>query len=286
MNRKQKQAIRNICLVLTLLVAAYYYITAPREEAVIHEGELVMQVLDVGQGDSILISCGGENMLVDAGERDQKDTVISAVQSVGALKYIFVTHPHSDHMGAMADVIRACPPELFIMPEKEHTTASFEKMLDAVEETGTDAEYGCEGLTYKLGDADITVLSPEDGKKYDNLNNWSIVLLIKYNGFKILLTGDAESDVEKVYAPKVGGKIDVLKAGHHGSSTSNSEALMSQITPGYAIISCGEGNSYGHPHKETVDMFEKYNVSVFRTDLNGTVTVTINGDELNVYGER
>lgn len=236
---------------------------------------LVIRFLDVGQGDGILISCGGENMLIDAGIRDVKDYVINSVKAVGKLKIAVATHPHSDHIGAMAEVIRDCPPEIFIMPDKEHTSASFRKMVEAAEAVGADMQIGYEGLKYTLGEADITILSPEKDKYYESVNDYSIVILLEYKGFRALFTGDAEAETESVFAQMTGGKVDLFKAGHHGGSSSNTEALMSVITPSVAVVTCGYENDYGHPHRETVEIFQKYGVKTYRTDLNGAVTVTV-----------
>ncbi len=262
---------------LALLCILYFLLggTSPQEEKT--GGELIIRFLDVGQGDSILISCDGENMLIDSGIRDVKEYVINEVKSVGKLKIAVATHPHSDHIGAMAEVIRACPPEIFIMPDKDHTSASFRKMVEAAEAVGADMQYGYEGLKYTLGEANLTVLSPEKDKYYESVNDYSVVILLEYKGFRALLTGDAEFETEKVFAQKITGKVDLFKAGHHGGSSSNTEALMSVIRPDVAVVSCGLNNDYGHPHRETVEIFEKYGVKTYRTDLNGKVTVIVDG---------
>ncbi len=287
-DKAKKRGVRIISIVLTLLVCVFYYVANPRGKSgsVSSENALLMRVLDVGQGESILISCEGENMLVDAGIRDVKDKVISAVKSVGKLDIAVATHPHSDHIGAMAEVLRACPPQVFIMPEKEHTSASYRKMIEALEDLGTDTRIADVGQKYALGGADITVLSPDKSRDYDGYNDYSVVLLIEYGGKRVLLTGDAEKEAETAFAGMIKDRVDVLKVGHHGSFSSTREELMSKAKPSYAVISCGAGNDYGYPHKETLKILEKYGARVYRTDLSGTVTFEIKESGIDVSCER
>lgn len=280
-----RRGFRAICVALALLLCALTLSACEFDNTAPRSGKLVLTALDVGQGDSILITCEGESMLVDAGIRDVKQKVIAAVQDAGGVKMIFATHPHSDHIGAMAEVIRACPPELFVMPEKTHTSASYRKMIEALEDLNIETRYADAGQKYTLGGADITVLSPERGRDYGNVNDFSIVLLIEYQGRKILLTGDAGRDAEELFAESA-GDVDILKVGHHGSFSSTSEMLLSHILPEYAVISCATDNEYGYPHKEPLAALEKYGAEVYRTDENGAVTFTIEGGEISVSCER
>ena len=239
----------------------------------------------MGQGDSILLGCDGEYMLVDCGEEEEADAVLRAIDGL-KLKYMLATHPHTDHMGGMHKIIRACPPETFLMPDKEHTTDQFRFMLDAIEETQTNAEYIYAGDTYTLGSAKITAVWPEEGYTGSNLNNWSVVLLVEYQGVSILLTGDAEKGVEDDYIEYIPGRIDILKMPHHGSNTSSSETLMSHIRPEYTVISVGTGNDYNHPHAEPMETLQKYCTKIYRTDTSGSVTFTIKEGEITVATER
>ena len=272
---------------IIIALVAFLYGKLGEPEAVIYDGDFFISVLDVGQGDSILISCGDSKMLVDCGEAEYADRVINAVNACpGELLYVVATHPHSDHIGAMAKVLEKCPPKLLLMPEKENTTSCFTKMLDMMEKKNIPGEFVYAGDEYTLGDAIITVVSPEKGYTGDELNSWSAVLLIEYNGFSFLLTGDSTKDRESEYLKYIDSPVDVLKVAHHGSSGSNGKKLLKEITPTYAIISCGEGNSYGHPHKEVRELLQKYAEKIYRTDKNGTVTVLVKGDELYVSAER
>ena len=276
-----------LALVLAIVLLVYYYFGEEQVDKTEWntEGSFVMQVIDVGQGDSILLGCDGEYMLVDCGEEEYADTVIEAVGSA-KLKYMLASHPHTDHMGGMAEVIRACTPETFLMPEREHTTREFKAMLTAIEDTKCDAQYVYAGDKFTLGSADITVVWPEEGYSNSNLNNWSAVLLVEYQGVSMLLTGDAEKGVEDDYLEYLPGRVDILKMPHHGSDTSSSEKLLSYIRPEYTVISLGAGNDYGHPHKEPMERLQQYCSKIYRTDQSGNVTFTVKEGEISVATER
>ena len=289
--RKKKKSGKSLPPLLALVLAAvllvYYYFGEEQVDKTEWntEGSFVMQVINVGQGDSILLGCDGEYMLVDCGEEEYADTVIEAVGSA-KLKYMLASHPHTDHMGGMAQVIRECTPDTFLMPEREHTTKEFKAMLTAIEETECDAQYVYAGDKFELGSADITVVWPEEGYSNSNLNNWSAVLLVEYQGVSILLTGDAEKSVEDDYLEYLPGRVDILKMPHHGSDTSSGEKLLSYIRPEYTVISLGAGNDYGHPHKEPMERLQQYCSNIYRTDQSGNVTFTVKEGEISVATER
>lgn len=281
-----------VALILAAILLVYYYFGEDFLDGFLADktewntdGSFVMQAVDVGQGDSILLGCDGEYMLIDCGEEEYADTVISAVGDA-QLKYILASHPHTDHMGGMAQVIRKCTPETFLMPEREHTTSEFKAMLSAIEDTGCDAQYVYAGDKLTLGSAEITVIWPEEGFESSNLNNWSAVLLVEYQTVRILLTGDSEKAVEAKYLDYIPGRVDILKMSHHGSNTSSSKDLLYFIRPEYTVISVGAGNDYGHPHKEPMERLQEYCPNIYRTDESGNVTFTIKEGEISVATER
>ena len=235
---------------------------------------MAVHFIDVGQGDSILAESGGHFLLIDAGENDQGDTVISYLEEAGveALDYVIGTHPHSDHIGGLDDVIRAFDVETVILPPVEHTTKTFEDVLDAIEEKDLSITLPVPGDSYELGDAAFTILAPQ--KDYgDDLNNWSVGLRLACGDGAFVACGDAEAQAEEdMAASGLALSADVLKIGHHGSSTSTSNAFLKAVSPAFAVISCGEGNSYGHPHKETLEKLEAAGIQVLRTDLLGDIT--------------
>lgn len=240
---------------------------------------LSVHFIDVGQGDSILAGSDGHYMLIDAGENDQADTVISYLKQAGvtSLDYVIGTHPHSDHIGGLDKVIDEFPVEKVILPPVEHTTRTFEDVLDSVSNRGLKITKPVPGDTYSLGNASFTVVAPV--RDYDNdLNNWSVGIRLVYGGNSFLMCGDAEAEAESdIVKSGITLQSDVLKAGHHGSSTSTSDIFLKAVSPSYVVIQCGEGNSYGHPHKETMEKLEKAGCSVLRTDEDGTVVAVSDG---------
>lgn len=241
---------------------------------------LELHFIDVGQGDSTLILCGGEAMLVDAGLEMYGDSVCKYLKNQGItqLDFALATHPHSDHIGAMAQVVTQYEPRVFLMPQAAHATVHFTDMLHAVESVGCSAEYVYAGMEYTLGDARITVLSPEENHGELSLNNASAVILIEYDGARVLLTGDAEGETERRLLGTDIPPVDILKLGHHGSSDATIPDFFGHLSPDIAVISCGAGNEYGHPHKEVLDTLG--DTITYRTDINGNIVIAIEKGEI------
>ena len=238
------------------------------------DGAMTVHFIDVGQGDSLLAASDGHFLLVDAGENDQGDTVIAYLREAGvtSLDYVIGTHPHSDHIGGLDDVIRAFDVKAVILPPVAHTTKTFEDVLDAVQEKNLTLTQPKPGDSYALGDAAFTILAPQ-ADYGDDLNNWSVGIRLACAEGALVACGDAEAQAEEdIAASGLTLSADVLKVGHHGSSTSTSNAFLQAVSPAWAVISCGEGNSYGHPHEETLKKLEDAGVSVLRTDLLGDIT--------------
>ncbi len=254
--------------------------------------EMTVHFIDVGQGDSILITAGNDTMLIDCGEIGKAPIVENylASQGVDQLDYVIGTHPHSDHMGCMDEIVKYYNiGELILphLPDKDiPTTKYFERFLDAAEACDlkmTEAEIG---RKIKLGDAECEIIAP-CSEKYGNTNNYSVGVIIRHGGNSFLLTGDAEASAEKEMLES--GRladVDVYKAGHHGSDTSSSDEFLDKVSPEIAVISCGTGNSYGHPKQSTLDKFEERGIQVYRTDLSGSIKITSDGKEISVKTER
>ncbi|MDO4300092.1 MAG: ComEC/Rec2 family competence protein [Clostridia bacterium] len=239
--------------------------------------------IDVGQGDSILVASDGEYMLVDAGEEDKGDDVVNYIRSLGIsnLKYVVATHPHSDHIGGMDDVINAFEVENIIMPDTVTSTKCFENLLDAVEAKKVNSIEAVFGNSFELGDFKCKILGPVNIS--DEQNNNSVVIKLNYNNDSILLTGDCSKEEERdIINTGVDISADLLKAGHHGSSTSSTENFIENIKPSSAVISCGKNNDYGHPHKRTMDTFEKNNIKIYRTDTDGTIIADCSGSGITI----
>ena len=237
----------------------------------INEDVLRVYYFDVGQADSILIVNNGQSMLIDAGNNDDGDLVVNNLNKIGIKKldYLVGTHPHEDHIGGLDDVINNIKVNKLMMPKTTTNTKTYEEVIDAVSKNKLKIKVPKVGETFNVGNAKCEVMSIEDNK--DNLNACSIVIRLEYNGTSYLFTGDAEKGNEQA---RSWPQTDVLKAGHHGSSTSSSQKFLNQINPSLIIISCGKNNDYGHPHKETINRYNKLKAQVFRTDENGDILVT------------
>ena len=257
----------------------------PLSSGELPQNGLQVHFIDVGQGDSILIRQKDHSMLVDAGENDQGDVVVSYLKSQGIdqLDYVIGTHPHSDHIGGLDDVIQSFEVDRVFLPPIEHTTATFEEVLDAIEVKDLSLTLPQVGDVWELGEASFTILAPN--KDYgDDLNNWSIGIRVEYGDNHFVLCGDAEAQAEAdICANGLPLGADVLKAGHHGSSTSTSDLFLDQVAPSWVVIQCGKDNSYGHPHKETLEKLKGRGIGVLRTDLEGTLIAASDGEEVSWY---
>lgn len=260
------------------------------------EGTLTAHILDVGQGDSILlISPSGKTMLVDASENKYFEDIDECLRELGIekLDVVVATHPHSDHIGGMANVINNYEIGTFYMPNVAHTSATFEKMLAALENNDVKvrpAEATDDSFIEWDDEVEVRILSPVINADYgDDFNDWSVILRVKYGETSILLTGDAEEYAEW-YAlnslPIEYFDATVLKLGHHGSSSSTSPEFFDAVSPDYAVGSMGKDNEYGHPHDEIVEMLLDEGIPFFRTDKEGTITVRMDGEKVKITTEK
>lgn len=254
--------------------------------------DLEVHFIDVGQGDSVFITAGGVNMLIDSGESGEAKNVINYLDSCGVKKldYVVATHPHSDHMGGMSTIINTYQIGQVIMPHLDDrdipTTRYFEKFLDACDAKGLGITEAMLGSRISIGDAEAEIIAPSS-QSYSGANNYSIGIILTHGRNSFIFTGDAEtaSEKEMVESGRL-RKVRVYKAGHHGSDTSSSDEFLKAIAPEYAVISCGAGNSYGHPCKSTLEKLEHYTKEIYRTDLNGSIVFESDGINLQVRTER
>lgn len=296
---KRKSASKNKKLIISILTAILVLVLTlfseqlkPLFEPIEADGtkidsEFSVHFINVGQGDCTLIKTPEGNMLIDAGENGYEPTVLEYLQAQGvdSLEYLVATHPHSDHIGGVAEILDTVPTENIIMPRLSKsntpTTATYEKMLTAIKNSTAKVLSAKPGNEYSFGGAEFTVLAPFG--QDENLNNMSVVLKLTYKGYSFVFSGDAEKDVEKQIL-KAGYDIsaDVYKGAHHGSSTSNSRNFVKAINPTYAVLSYEQDNSYGHPHKETVDLFNKEGIVYYSTADYGTIVFTVDNNVLDV----
>ena len=290
--------ILSVIIALAVLIAGYFLglddlifadggrVTAPAE------GELIVRFIDVGQADSILVMSSDEVMLIDTGDMDDDYTekIISYIENLGIkeIDYLILTHPDADHIGGAPEIIGAFDIINCIMPDYSKTTKIYENTLAALEaEEGVNVIEATPAYTFTVGEAVCKILAPLD--EYKDANDASVVIRLDFGKRSILFTGDAEKESEEDIVAKYSAselKVDVLKSGHHGSRTSSSTELLDKADPDYAVISCGTDNDYGHPHKETIDRYQKYGITVYRTDKQGTVILSIKDDKLNFITEK
>lgn len=284
----KKVVLINLLLLLTLTLSSCMSGGAPSSNigGEVKTGQLKVHFIDVGQADCILVEQGSQSMLIDAGNKDDGDAVIKYIkqQGIDQFDYVVGTHPHEDHIGGMAAVIKAFKVDKVYLPKVTHTSAAFESMVSAIKNQGLKATAPVPGSSFKLGEATCTILAP-NGTAYDELNNYSIVIKMVYSETSFLFTGDAEAVSEEEMLNKgYDLSADVLKVGHHGSATSTSTAFLNAVNPKYAVISLGKNNSYGFPHRETMSKLKNKSIMVYRTDESGTVVAVSDGKTITFSG--
>lgn len=248
--------------------------------------EMQLHVIDVGQGDSTLIMSKDGIVLVDAGPGSAEDSLVEYLKDVGitTIDYAIFTHPDEDHIGGADVVINNFEVKNVIMPNATKTTKTFEKMIEAIEQSNANVIEATSGASYTLGDIAFRILAPNKAS-YDATNNYSVVVKLTYGNNTFMLTGDAESESESEILAKYPAselRADFLKVGHHGSSTSTSTAFLTAVSPSIASISCGEDNKYNHPHRETIEKLQGANIKVYRTDLLSTIVFVCDGNTISV----
>ena len=267
-------------IIVLAIAAAAAYVIPETDEPVRDLGQVVF--VDVGQGDCTFVRTpNGSTLLIDGGEYDAFNAELRPFlksRGIDKVDFALATHYHSDHMGGIYELVEAGMADNLIIPDYEPENKAKSKLLKVSQRTGTRVMQVSADDKIQLGDidVDITVLHPEKGgfSKTDENNN-SLVLMLSYLGTDFLLTGDAEADAEASVLKKFNIEADVLKVGHHGSSSSTSKKFIQAVDPTYAVIQCGEGNSYGHPHYETLDILEDNDARIYRTDTDGDISFFI-----------
>ena len=278
---------------LSMFIYEDSYVTDNRPAEAPKAGdEMLVYYFDVAQGDSELIRIPEANsadgyfdMLIDSGEYSEYDKLSSYLGElqIKDLEAVVVTHPHADHMGSMATVIRKNDVKKFYMPSFPEkltpTSKAYETMLDAIDEKDLGITVVKEGTVIPApATASITVMGPTGSGDYEDLNNYSAIVKVVYGDTSFLFTGDAETpEVQEAIDKGWNLDSDVLKVGHHGSWNATDKNVLNAVSPDMAVISCGEGNSYGHPHKEVIELLERYDIPCYRTDLEGTILLTSDG---------
>lgn len=255
--------------------------TPSPEPEVDPSGEFSIRFIDVGQADAALITCDGEHMLIDGGNREDSSLLYSLLEreNISHFRYVVGTHAHEDHIGGIPGALQKASADLVLSPVTDYDSKAFANFKKAADANG-GIVIPSVGDTYDLGSARFTIVGVNSDSS--NPNNTSIVLRLVYGDTSFLFTGDAERETEQVLLnSSYTLKSDVLKVGHHGSDTSTTYPFLREVMPQYAVISCGAGNSYGHPDEGVLSKLRDANAEVFRTDLQGDILCTSDGTSLS-----
>ena len=277
-----------LCLLLSSCSLLDPIATVPRNDYPTTQADsLSVHYIDVGQADCALLECGGQYMIIDGGNVDDSDLVVTYLQDQGVeqLHTVVCTHAHEDHVGGLAAVLAVYPTEQILSPTRTYSSACFDDFLYYADQQDIAITIPDPGDSFYLGNAEVTVLGPV--KSYAAPNNTSIVVKVEFGDTSFLFTGDMEKDAETDmldYGMDV--SADVLKVGHHGSSTSTGYRFLYEVDPEYAVISVGKDNTYGHPHRETVAILGDAGVPMLRTDELGTILAVTDGSEITFTWEK
>lgn len=277
------------CLVILLIgcfLVSNHFSKGDNNISKTYEEKLVIHYIDVGQGDSAFIELPNQKtILIDAGEKKEGKTVANYIKNLGYNKidYVIGTHPHSDHIGGLEEVITTFDVNNIYMPKVVATSKVYENLLLTIKNMDKSIKRASKGVNiFEEDNLSASFLSPIK-EEYSNLNNYSAVLKIKYGDNTFLFMGDLEKDEE---ANLDDISCNVIKVGHHGSNTSSSNEFIKRANPKYAIISVGENNKYGLPSNSILKRYQENNTEVIRTDLSGTIKVTSDGSNINVSKEK
>lgn len=260
---------------------AYQSVPVPEDSS------FAVHFIDVGQADCALISCDGAYMLIDGGNAEDSDLVFSYLKShdVKHLDYMVASHAHEDHIGGLSGAAYAATVGTAFSPVTEGSTKVFKNLVKSLASQNVELTVPNPGDTFALGSAQVKILGPV--KEYEDPNDTSIVLSVQYGSTSFLFTGDMEAGAEADLLES-GAKLSatVLKVGHHGSSSSTSYRFLREVLPDYAVISVGTGNKYGHPTEAALSRLEDAEVTVYRTDLHGTIIAESDGTTVTFHTEK
>ena len=288
--RRKKKAIKGLVWAVIISVAAIAGLIFGKDALTespsipVSGGEVQFHFIDVGQGDAALIRTEKGDILIDAGTNSSEEELKAYLDSLGVtdIEYAVFTHPHEDHIGGADMVLNTYNVKNVILPDATSTSKTFERMMDAIEAEKCEVIEATPDKTFQVGELTCTILAPIS-TSYTETNNYSVVLRAEYGDTSVLFTGDAEVDSEAEMLERylLSGKLDcdLLKAGHHGSDTSSGQAFLDAVTPVYAVISVGEGNTYDHPKQEILARYEAMKITVHRTDKEGSIVFTTTGGE-------
>lgn len=289
-NKKINKLLNKIILILIVLIGIFYtnkelikkdntsYAMKQTENS--DSKKLEIYYFDVGQADSILIKENNYNILIDAGNNEDGENLVNYLKkdlNINKLNMVVGTHPHEDHIGGLDNIIDEYDIDTILMPNATSTSKTFESVLNSIENKNYKITVPKIDEEFNYGNIKLKVLYTGTNEK--DLNNNSIVLKLTYFNNKFLFTGDATSKVEKKLLKK-DIESDVLKIGHHGSEYSTTNDFLDKVNPKYAIIEVGKNNIYKHPKQITLDKLNAKNIKIYRTDLDGTIKLTSDGNNI------
>lgn len=274
-----------IILIISAIIISISFLV--QNNNVSSQNKMTVHYIDVGQGDSILIQVNNKNLLIDSGPSSNRKDLLNYLENLNIKKldYIIATHPHEDHIGNMDTIIKRYNIGSFYSPKVITSSNTFESMISALVDRNLKINVlkkGVKGID--LGkNVEIQVFSPLENISSDNLNDYSPIIKITFVNNSFLFTGDAEVSTESIVLSENNNlNCDILKVGHHGSSTSTSSNFLTSVNPSVAIIPVGKNNSYGHPTPEVLSLLDSYNIRTFRTDINGTIIAISDGNTINI----
>ncbi len=301
--RRQSRAFGNIMAVvmLVVLILAVLYLlpqlrdylgfgsqdTTAKQPSEVGADEIIeVHMIDVGQGDSILVRTSGGDMLIDSGPGKAESQLKEYLTSVEVkdIEYAVFTHPDADHIGNADMIMTNYTVSNVIIPNKEATSKTYQRMMTAIDVSGATVIAPKPEMEFALGSMTVTILAPIS-TKYTDTNNYSVVMKLEFGETSFMMTGDAEEKSELEMLAKYSAdllKCDVLKVGHHGSATSTTLDFLKAVSPSIALISCGEGNTYGHPYAATLQKLEAVGARIYRTDEQGSIILTSDGKAVTV----
>lgn len=257
------------------------------------QGNLEIKMLDIGQGDAILIRTPEQTVLMDTGDVDQRDQLVQLLkrEGVSSIDKLIISHPHADHLGGAMGVLTNFTVKNVYDNGQPTTTATYRKYIKKVTDQKIAYQQLLEGQNLDFGGGvHFEVFSPtkKEVQSETDLNMNSIVGRLTYGSFSMLFTGDCETEREKAIVKRYSNQLKslVLKSPHHGSKTSSNSAFLKAVSPEAVFISCGKGNDYGHPHEPVMKRYKKLGLQIYRTDQDGTLTIVSDGNSYNIKKEK
>lgn len=277
-------------IIIILLLTSVIYTLYQRLQGIYNTSPtLQVHFIDVGQGDStLIITPDKKTVLIDAGDEQHSSRTTGYIKSQGIdkLDLVIATHPDADHIGGMDKIIKNFDIGMFSMPLVSKDTKQYKEIKQELKNKKLKNKplYTGDGLSIGK-DVKLQILSPQKNRTYSDTNEYSIVARLLYKEVSFLFMADATMENEIAIINDFDDiRADVLKLGHHGSSTSTSDYFLGKVNPSIGVISCGKNNKYGHPHKEVMNLLEKYNIMIFRTDEQGSIV--LKSDGYKIYSGR